>query len=423
MFLLTPLFLILLGLALRMAMNLVYGVRGPSVDDVAPTVVKIISWFFICLGLLSVLGLLVVSVIGIFFFIVFWVIAGFAIVDAVRASRESHRQMNAKLLSIALREGRLNESLDLLRHLRLGYFVGGSTRYLCYDLQTGVPLYESSVRNRRALPRETPAYAAVGSLASDEPAAFEELSQPTPPTLAVAWRSWFDYGAYALGMMLMMTFVLTFLLVKIVPQFRNIFDEFDLALPRMTEVLIAASYYIEMFYFLIYLPLGLVLIGLPVIGLFYLCDREILRGFITRLQRRTTLCDALRLIAFGIEHKVELRRVLYALAVTYPSRFAQDQLNNCYLAVESGMTWTDALSKYKVLKSDEQALVHTAEQVGNVPWALRQIAHRRELASAMWLNFISKIFSPLMILFFAGIIAFIVISLFVPLVKLVNALA
>ena len=56
-------------------------------------------------------------------------------------------------------------------------------------------------------------------------------------------------------------FILTFLMLKIVPVFVHMMEEFELELPRMTELLIAMSNFVVSYWFLIpLLPVGVWLV-------------------------------------------------------------------------------------------------------------------------------------------------------------------
>src|SRR3989304_2590377 len=56
---------------------------------------------------------------------------------------------------------------------------------------------------------------------------------------------------YPVVVVLVAVLILTFLMIKIVPEFRKIFDEFDLDLPPMTEMLVAISYWCVNYWYLI----------------------------------------------------------------------------------------------------------------------------------------------------------------------------
>jgi type II secretory pathway component PulF len=65
----------------------------------------------------------------------------------------------------------------------------------------------------------------------------------------------------------------------------------------------------------------------------------------------------------------------------------------------------------------------TAERAGNLPWILRQIAVRREKRAVYRLASALQVMYPVVILLLGSFVGFFVISLFIPLVKLIEGLA
>jgi type II secretory pathway component PulF len=416
MFIVVLLILVAISLAMRMAMNLAYGARGPDSGDDVPWIVSVLSWVLLSVAILGlVVAPLMFSVLG----LVFLIIGGFAVVDAVRASRESSRRMNAKLLAIAFREGRGGDALDLLSQLRHGFFVvGPATAQLANDLKSGAPLYDATISNRPALPTAAAAYTAIGALAAREADALDELSEPEASEIVGAWRKWYDSAAYAIGVLLTTSVIFSYFAFFILPSFEEIFSDFGLELPLLTQMLVLSESTILLVGFVASAAV-LTLIALACIGGFYLFDIDVLRWVIDRLRGHTRFGNALRLVAFAIEHKVDLPRTLEAIQFNYHSQIAKARLAKCTEALRSGVPWTAAFQQCRMISRHERALLDTAEQVGNVPWALRQIVHRRELIASMRMNLFGNLFFPLVIFALSSIVGFVVIALFVPLVKLI----
>lgn len=406
-----------------MMLGMVYGVRGPKPDDAFYAVWWFVSWTFILLGMLVWCLLPLAGSPGsLVICLLLWILAGFAVVDSVTSSRDANRRTNAKLLAIAQSTGQLKETTELFEAVRQGWAVGGPARAVGYELQSGTPLYESIRNHPRALPRTAAAYAAVGTLANAEPQALDELSQPADPGIASATRSWFDYIAYLVAMMLTMGMLLSMYCLFIVPQFAQIFYEFDLALPGMTQAFISGSGP-SPFWGLMAVAAGAAVVVLGFTAVLYLFDVRVLQKLGDWLFRRAHIATVLRMVALGVEHRVELPRLLYALSVTYPVRSLRNRLSDAYADANAGQTLPAALAGNRLLSDSEQGLIETAERVGNVPWALRQIAMRRESQLATRMNVLVRIAYPVIVLSIALFVAFIVIALFVPLVKLVEALS
>lgn len=418
MILLIPIVMILAGLALQTALRWMYGARGPAKDDTLYLAGRVFSWLLIGGGVALWLLLPVAAVIVC---VMLWVIAGFALVDAVQSARHTQRRMVAKVLAIAQREGQLKQAAELIDQLPAGHFVADAARGMAYQLASGTPLYESVASHRGAVPAVAPAWAAIGTLAGDEPAALEQMCEPGDPNLVAAWRTWLDYTAYFIAATTTMVAVLSFVMLFIIPQFEQIFFDFDLELPATTMMLITAFGASPLFVVLGGMMIVL-LVGLLIVGGLYLLDFAPLDWVANRLFRQSHIASVLRMIALAVEHRVEMPRALYAVSVTYPVRAIRTRLSAAYQATAAGRPWAQALAESRLLSEEEQALVDTAEAVGNVPWALRQIAGRRESRSAARLNVATRIALPALIVVLGLAVAVIVVALFIPLMSLVEGL-
>ena len=428
MIFLVPLVMFGLGLTLRIGLGMHYGARGPRADDSASLfyLVRIASWFLLG-GSIGIMLLLPLMAGGFLFFfaVILWVYIAMTFVDTVRTSRQSHRRTNSQLLALAASEGRLQASGDLLDKMAHGRYVGNAARQLAMELHQGEPLYESVARNQAALPREAAAYAAVGTVANAAPEALVALSQPEDTQLDAIARNWFDRSAYAAALIVTMTMVLSAVMFFIIPQFEKIFFEFGLDLPSSTQLLVdlSGNSAVHVILFLFFAFLLLSLLGGGILLILYLIDIPALQRFTDWIFRSRHTSNTLRMIALSIEHRGDLSKTLYALSATHPTLALRRRLGRAYQAVADGKRWPDALVENRLLRPNEQGLVETAERVGNLPWALRQLAHRRDLQLTLRLTSLSNFVYPLLMLGIGLLVAFVVISLFIPLVNLIGGLS
>jgi protein transport protein HofC len=227
-----------------------------------------------------------------------------------------------------------------------------------------------------------------------------------------------------MAVVLFMACLLTFIMIKIVPEFEKIFSEFDLELPSFTLLLVSFSQFMVN---VMALPVAVAFVALllaaVVIGICYLCDEPPLKFISDRLFRGRHVAHILRIIALAAEHREPLADVLNRLAKVYPSGVLRRQLSRAAVHVAGGADWRDALRNTRLISDAEQGLLDTAERVGNLPWALREIATRREkLVVYRFANRLQIIY-PLIILLLGLFVGFYAISLFIPLVKLIAGLS
>jgi type IV pilus assembly protein PilC len=311
-----------------------------------------------------------------------------------------------------------------LAGLPAGDSVGRASVKLFGLLGLGVPLVEAIQRAPKALPREAAAYAVAGDTVETQAAALRELSHGDRSNLAAVWRSYLDRLCYLVVVVAMLALVMTFIMIKIVPEFEKIFSDFDLELPRLTLLAVSVSQFTVEYLGVPLLLLAMFsLLSAMVVGIGYLTDRNVLGWLGDRLLRGRRTADVLRILAVSTEHRQPLATVIGRLAQVYPSRMLRRQLAPAAAAVAAGGDWHESLRDARFVNPAEQSLLKTAEQAGNLPWAMRTIAARQEKRVVYRLAAAVQVLYPIVIVMLGALVAFFVVSLFVPLVKLVEGLS
>jgi type II secretory pathway component PulF len=411
--------LILLGLGLRMALRLTYGARGPEPDDPIYVFLNTNSWVLIGLGLApAVLGGLITIVGGLF-----GLLAASTFVEAMIQRRAAQRRSMCTMLALLAERGQQLDSSVLLAGQEMRGIAGRAAAKLLRALGKGTPLLEAIAAYPRALPPEAIAYVAAGQTNPSQAAALRELSRTEQSELASVWRACVDRISYLAFVLMTMAVVLSFIMMKIVPEFEKIFQEFDLELPPISMAAVRFSMvYGDFLGIPIIVGMSIVLLGAVTVGLCYLWDMPVLRPWGDLLFRGRPAAHVLRILAVATEQRQSLAQALQNMARVYPSMPVRTQLGRASAAVNSGLDWREALRKSRLITHAEQALLTSAERAGNLPWALRQIALRREKRAVYRLATALQILYPGAILFLGAFVAFFVVALFVPLVNLIKGL-
>ena len=214
--------------------------------------------------------------------------------------------------------------------------------------------------------------------------------------------------------------VLSFLMYWIIPKFKAIFEGFGTELPPLTEVLIAVSDVCVAYGYLfmwVFIPLGFIgwqdwrgwqNLRLPIFSWFYPAfdSAGILRHLAHAIDRGRPLADAVR-----------------AVANTHFRPTVQEAMARIYVDVESGNDPWSQFRRRRFLTTRDLAVIETAQQAGNLTWALREVASLREHRLRYRMALLTQLFRPVVILGVACIVGFICIAMFMPLIKLVNDLS
>lgn len=417
---LTFIAIVLLVLGLWMAVRLWFGARGSGWRFGKLSMLRAARLLLLVLLIVSLIATSATSFLG----IIVALLAAVTLVEAVVERRAARRRSTCTLLALMVERGQQLDASPLVAGLPANDTVGRASNKLFDLLGHGVPLAEAIGRYPQALPREAVAYAAAGETIGAEAAALRELSHADRSNLAAVWRTYIDRLCYLAAVLLTLSIVVAFLMIKIMPEFEKIFLDFDMELPRLTLLAISVSQFTVDYLGapLLILAVVAMLVAL-VVGVGYLSDRPVLSWLGDRLLRGRRTADVLRILAVSTEHRQPLSNVIERLAQVYPSRMLRRQLAPAAAAVTAGGDWRDSLGSARFVSPAEQSLLKSAEAAGNLPWALRTVAARQEKRTVYRLAAAVQVLYPLLILLLGGMVAFFVVSLFVPLVKLVEGLA
>ncbi|HEX8202508.1 MAG TPA: type II secretion system F family protein [Isosphaeraceae bacterium] len=291
---------------------------------------------------------------------------------------------------------------------------------LAQRISAGVALPEALLQIPRVLPRVATVYTRMGwdagllARALRDVAAARTAWRPFRHTLTlrVLYLGWILYGIQAVS---------GFMLYFIVPKFEAIFADYGAELPAITIVVIKAGHFLIGTWILpILLVLQFVLLlGLPLLFFdWFHWDLPIL----DRLVRRRHAAVVLRALAIGMEGGQPLPRMLAVLAQRYPSRWIRGRLRGVRDDVAGGSDWRRSLRTRGILRGAEAAVLEAAERVGNLPWALRELAEGIERRSGVRFQAWSQVLFPLIVMGLGGLVALFAVAYFLPLVQLIQRL-
>jgi type IV pilus assembly protein PilC len=412
--------LILLGVGLRMSLRLTYGARGPDPGDPVHGLLNIAVWVLIGMGALPILVGGVVSIFG-------WIIllmTAATLIEMVVLQRSGQRRSTCRMLSLIVERGGQLQSSTLVAGQTMRGIAGRAAQRLFSAMSTGTPLASAIAREPKALPPQALAYLASGSSRAAQAAALRELSRPDQGEMTTLWRTCVDRASYLIAVVFFMSFALTFIMIEIIPQFHNIFQEFDLDLPPMTYMLVGASQF-AVDYLMLPLAVGVLVLTFValIVAACYLGDVSLFGRMSDWILRGRRIADMLRIVALAIESEEPLDGVLIRVGKVHPSPFIRRQVSRAATEVAAGVAWPDALRNARLLNDAERGLVYTAQSAGNLSWAIRQIAARRERLLVYRFALGLQLCYPLIILLLGSLVAFYSISLFIPIVRLIQGLS
>ena len=359
-------------------------------------------------GLLALLGLPVIAIVGLM------------IVDRYRQGE--HRSLLFTLAAGARRGVPLNESA-----LAFADENGGDTAAraaaLADGIGRGLSVRESARSARLKMSTATKLSLRLGeSLGDLGNILLRSLDDSTE--LDTALRSMAAQFLYLVALITVGLYIVVYLMLRIVPVFERMFEDFGIKLPRITAVLVGMSQAMGDigWFFLGIIPLislavlfvgALLFIGwVPAnIPLLNLLTRKydnslVLRGLARCVQRRLNLSDAI-----GV------------LSHEFPRWTTAKRLRNAWLGVQEGIDWRLAMQRSGLLTPAEAAVLAAAERNGNLVWALDELADGSLRRYILSLQIRYQVAFPLVVFGLGVCVGYIVIALMLPLAALIQGLA
>lgn len=230
---------------------------------------------------------------------------------------------------------------------------------------------------------------------------------------------------YLASVVLFMQVVSTFLMLKIVPVFQRMFDEFGLRLPAMTNLVINASRWLSGYGALLFVPFAVLLLVLLFVGatLFYI-------GWFPRgvwlwwpLTRRYDGAVVMRGLSVAVRRGLPLPQALRIVEESYPLGIVCDQLRTVCQRVAGGADWCQALADSKLISRANSAVLAAAQRVGNLEWALEEMASTSIRRLVERIQIALNILFPVLLLAVGLFVFVFVCGLFLPLITLIQGLS
>ncbi len=293
---------------------------------------------------------------------------------------------------------------------------------LAADLNQGTALAAALERQPKLASRNAVLLAWVGHESGTLPKALRMATGTRSAQLPI-WTAITARLSYVIAILLVAQMISGFILYYIIPKFEAIFKDFNIPLPRVTILTIEASHFaIKFGYLTAWLPLfelGL-LIFLPLSFLGW--GNYHIPVFDRLLSRRHTAL-VLRSLSLVVEGGKPLARGLSVVASHYPTQWMRRRLHEAHAEVEHGAQWTDALWRWRVIRASDAEVLHSAAAVGNLAWALSELADTIERRLATRAHAIVQTLFPLAVAALGALVFTLAVAYFMPLVQLITELS
>lgn len=228
---------------------------------------------------------------------------------------------------------------------------------------------------------------------------------------------------YPIAVIIIATGIVSFLLVKVVPVFADIFREFGGELPAPTQFLIAAGDFMVYNWWMLLAIIGWTIIALKLIMKVHAVrrtwDRVVLKiPLIGDLVTKVAVARFARTLGTLITSGVPILQALKITKETIGNEIIQDAVDKVHDSIKEGDTIAAPLDETKVFPAMVVNMIDVGEETGNLDAMLMKVADIYDAEVEAAVEAMLTLLEPAIIVFLGGLIGFIVVSLYLPIFTL-----
>ncbi len=214
----------------------------------------------------------------------------------------------------------------------------------------------------------------------------------------------------------------------IIPKFKTIFEGFEVELPYITELLITMSNSVVDYWYLIpTIPIGIILI-IKIIKKnktgAYIMDRMALKvPLLGAIISKSTVARTSRTLGTLIASGVPILEALAIARDTAGNEVFRKAFEHIQSSIREGETMAVPLKETRITDDMVVNMVDVGEETGALDNMLYKVADVYEEEVTVLIEGLVNLLEPIMTVVLGIIVGFIVIALFLPLVKLLNELS
>jgi len=233
---------------------------------------------------------------------------------------------------------------------------------------------------------------------------------------------------YPVVVILVAVAILTFIMIYIIPKFEKIFKDFNMKLPEMTQFLMATSHWFATYWYVLPLfPLCwwlmIKLIRMNKTGAYALDRIYLWIPIVGKLIEKTIVARTTRTLGTLVSSGVPILEALSIVRETCTNAVFERMYQRVYESIREGDTIAQPLKESRLVDDMVVNMVDVGEETGDLDTMLYKIADVYDEEVNVMVESLISLLEPLMIVVLGFIIGTIVISLFLPLIKLLEGLS
>lgn len=291
------------------------------------------------------------------------------------------------------------------------------------DIRTGLPFSEATLKHPKVFPALFTNMMRSGEATGNIDETLERLANTFEKqyNLKKKIQSTLTYPAVLLVITI---FVVFFLLIFIVPTFVSTFEEMDAELPWITVFTVALSKWLQSFWWLV---IGLVLIVIVVFRFLYKNNKDFNYGvhyavlkmpIFGQLLQKSVIARLMRTLSSLFSSAVPILQALTISHKVVGNPVVGKVVLEARASLEKGSSLTEPLEKSWLFPPLVTSMTSIGESTGSLDYMLEKIADFYEAEVDRSVDTIKSLIEPMMILFLAVIVGFIVAAIMMPMFSL-----
>lgn len=343
----------------------------------------------------------------------------------LRRARQDELVFFSRQLASLLKAGiSITVAISSIAEQTKSRFLKEAVNTVLKDIQAGVPFSESLAKHPDIFSELFVSMVKVGETAGILDEVLDRLAQLSAQEMEVKTRikSAMTYPLILVGVAIT---IVSFLLIKIIPQFVVVFEAYEARLPLATQVLLGISFLVRRFYLLVIAGAAIFafwfkrylntekgryhfdfyLLHLPLFGQLYL------KLIVARFSRT---------LGALVKSGVPILEALYVTEKTVGNSVVSRVIDNIRSAVTEGQSLTKPFKTSGIFPPTVVQMVALGEKSGKLDDMLIEVASFYDRETEYTIRNITTALEPLLLLAMGGMVAFIALSVLLPIFNLIK---
>ena len=171
--------------------------------------------------------------------------------------------------------------------------------------------------------------------------------------------------------------LITFYFVSVLPVMFEMFEEFEIAPSPVAELMVLLAYNVHRWGFLAILVMAVLWLLVGTMALAAAQQMQLLfidLPIVSRWGRSLDRARFLEALSLAAMRQRSMAEACALMSEAYPKRFMRRKMDRALERMNNGQEWSDSLRATGLITVAQQGVLRSAERVGNLAWALRELA-------------------------------------------------